>query len=342
MANYIPANLKTAQAKLLGKFQSSELRFRQPATFLEFVRQSPIMFPNYVELRTREDRTVETNYRARTSRSLGTGGRTFNHTGTKGDSAILTPSWTSYDDTFNMSLKQADNSIYSAQEEFQNEIENAIANFAEGLETAAVDYIFNNRSQVNGDTTEGTFDGTDFVYEIDEATKGGRSVQITKSVMDNLAYRQGLVVFCDTIAFNKFEELAAQGAQNSTNYSFQFNGVRFVKSLGLGSLFGGLVSAYSKGAWIVCEEGSLASLPWIPKQNREGVQTKEQEFASVLNPVDGLNYAFHSYSDRADDSSNNGSAQDEVTQYEISIDIALNHAPLTNANETVLQAFALV
>ena len=86
MANYVPANLVKAQAMLLGKFQTSELRFRQPATFLEFVRQSSIMFPNYEELRTREDRVVETNYKARTSRSLGTGGRTFNHTGVKGDS----------------------------------------------------------------------------------------------------------------------------------------------------------------------------------------------------------------------------------------------------------------
>jgi hypothetical protein len=342
MANYVPANLKTAQAKLLGKFQSSELRFRNPATFLEFVRQSAIMFPNYSELRTREDRVVETNFKARTSRALGTGGRTFNHTGVKGDSAILTPSWTSYDDKFNMSLKQADNSIYSAQEQFENEIENVIANFAGGLEDAAVNYAFNNRSQVNGDTTEGTFNGTDFVYEIDEATKGGRAVQITKSVMDNLAYRMGLVVFCDTIAFNKFEELAAQGAQNSTNFSFQFNGVRFVKSLGLGSLFGGLASAYSKGSWVVCEEGSLASLPWIPKQNVEGTSTKEQDYGSILNPIDNLNYAIHSYSQRANDVANNGYTQDEVTQYEISIDIALSHAPLTTANETVLQAFALV
>ena len=153
MANRTTANLVKAQAKLLGKFQSNELRFRTPATFLEFIRQTPIMLPNYEELRKREDRVVETNYNARTSRALGTGGRTHNHTGSKGDTAVLTPSWVTRDDKFNMSLKQADNSIYSMQEQFEAELINVIGNFANGLETLAVNHIFNNRSQVNGDTS---------------------------------------------------------------------------------------------------------------------------------------------------------------------------------------------
>jgi len=342
MSNRTTANLVKAQAKLLGAFQEKELRYRYPVTYLAFKLSGAIMFPNYDELRKREDRTVETNYKTRSSRALG-GARTHNHTGVKGDSAILTPTWTSYKDVFNMSLKQADNSLYSADEQLAAEIQDVVANFAEGMETAATAYIFAGRSGVNVATAEGALDAVDDVWEITETTHGDRAIQITKSVLHANKYNNSnLAVFCDTISYNKFEKDAAQGVSNSTNLSFQFNGVTFIHSVELGALGAGLVSAYAKGFWIVAEMGTFGVLPWIPVQNRMGVETKENKYASLMNPVDGFSYAVHSYETRADDTANNGYAQDVVTQYEISIDQSFNKAPLTTANETVFFAFALV
>jgi hypothetical protein len=65
-------------------------------------------------------------------------------------------------------------------------------------------------------------------------------------------------------------------------------------------------------------------------------------YGSIVNPVDGLSYAVHSYEERADATATNGYTQDVLTQYEISIDVALEHAPLSTANETPLQAFGLI
>lgn len=343
MANRTTANLVKAQAKLLGAFQAQELRYRYPVTYLAFKLSGGIMFPNYDELRKREDRAVETNYKLRASRSLATSGRVHNHTGVKADTGTLTPSWTTYSDKFNMSLKQADTSLYSADEQLAHEIQEVVANFAEGLETVATNYIFSNRSGVNVATAEGAFDATDDVWEITESTHGDRAIQITKSVMHANKYNNSnLVIFCDTISYNKFEKDAAQGASNATNLSFQFNGVTFVHSVELGALGAALVSAYSKGFWIAAEMGTFGVLPWIPVQNRNGVETKENRYSSLMNPVDGFTYAVHEYETRADDSANNGYTQDVVTQYEISIDASFNDAPLSTANETVFHAFALV
>lgn len=342
MANRTTANLVKAQAKILGAFQAQELRYRYPVTYLAFKLSSGIMFPNYNELRKREDRIVETNYKVRASRVLG-GARTHNHTGTKADTATLTPSWTTYSDPFTISLKQADSSLYSLDEQLAQEIQEVVSNFAEGLETVATSYIFTNRSGVNIATAEGNFDAVDDVFQINETTHGDRAIQITKSVMHANKYNNSnLVVFCDTIAYNKFEADAAQGASNSTNLSFQFNGVTFVHSVELGALAGALVGAYAKGFWVVAEMGTFGVLPWIPIQNRIGIETKENSYATLINPVDGFTYAVHSYETRADDSANNGYTQDVVTQYEISIDAAFEKAPLSTANETVFQAFALV
>ena len=345
MADRTTANLVKAQAKLLGAFQEKELRYRYPVTYLAFKLSGAIMFPNYDELRKREDRTVETNYKVRANRALGTGGRIHNHTGVKADTALLTPTWQTYDDAFNMSLKQSDTSLYSAEEQLAQEIQEVVSNFAEGMETAATAYIFAGRSGVNVATAEGTFDtlAGENVFKITESTHGDRAIQITKSVMHANKYNNSnLVVFCDTISYNKFESDAAQGVSNSTNLSFQFNGVTFVHSVELGALGAGLTGAYAKGFWIVAEMGTFGVLPWIPKQNRMGVETKENKYAALMNPIDGFSYAVHSYETRADDTANNGYGQDVVTQYEISIDQSFNKAPLTTANETIFQAFALV
>lgn len=340
MANRTTANLVKAQAKLIAAFQSSELRFRFPATYLALKMNSPIMFPNYEELRKREDRTVETNFALRSKRSLGTA-RTHNHTGSKGDTSTLTPTWGTNADVFNMSLKQADSSLYDAQEQMNLEVQNVISNFMEGYETQATAYLFANRSGVNIATAEGTFDATDDVFEIVEA-KEDRAMQITMIAVDANKYPAGSTIYCDSISYAKFQFQAAQGASNATNLSFQFQGLTFVHSVELGALAAALVSAYAKGFWIVVPTGTVAVLPWIPKQNRIGVETKENSYSSLLNPVDGEVYAVHSYETRADDSANNGYTQDVVTQYQISQDLAFAKAPLSTANETPILAFAIV
>lgn len=342
MANYTTANLVKAQTIMNQMFNKGELRYRMPATFLEFVRNGEIMIPSHKQVRTREDKAVEVNFFARSSRALGTGGRVHNHTGVKGDSSTLTPTWTPYSDKFVYSLKQADKSVYDLQMELANEMGNVVGNFAEGLETSATDYLFNNRSQVNTYTSQGAFDATNHAFEITEASDGDRAVQITKSTMDFNKY-QGIpyIVFCDTVSYDKFEKAANQGAGNSANLSFQYSNVKFVKSIGLDAKAATL--SYTKGMWIAVPEGMIASLDWIPKQNREGVKVEPiSNYSTLINPVDNLMYALHDYKEAYDGTATNGYTQDVKTEVEISIDIALEHAPLTTANETPLQAFALV
>lgn len=343
MPNRTTANLIKAQVKLLGAFQSSELRYRTPATYLALKAMSSIMFPNYEQLRTREDRTIETNFLTRSKRALGTGGRTHNHTGTNGDTAVLTPTWVSYDDKFRMSLKQADTSLYNAQEQMNAELNDVIANFMEGYETIATAYLFNNRSGVNTATYNGSFDATDDVFEILAANET-LAVQTTEIALDANKYPKGATVFCDSISYGKFLFQKNQGGANSTNlaYQFEMNGLTFVHSIGLGALGAGLVSAYSKGFWIVVPNGTVASLPWIPIQNRLGVVTKENEYTNILNPIDGENYAVHSYQTRVDGTATNGYTQDVMTEYQFSQDVSFAKAPLTTATETPILAFAIV
>lgn len=342
MANYTPSNYVKAQARLIQAFQNNELRYRVPATFLEYLKNTQIMIPSYQELRTREDRSVSAYFKNRTSRSLGSA-RTHNHTGTKGDSTELALSWTSYVDEFSISLKQGDNNIFSWEDQFMGEVENVLANFANGLESAAAAHLFASRSGVNVAAVEGSFDGTDDVFHITESTNGERAMQITKAVMDINAYKGSYTIFCDTVSYNKFQYQANQGTANTANLSFQFGGATFVHTPDLNADAAALTTPITKGFWIAVPNGSIAALPWIPKQNRNGVDLGSvANFGTLMNPIDGLDYALHSYFEGSDQSAVNGNAQDVLFQYEVSIDVAFDYAPLTTADETPIQAFGLV
>ena len=342
MANYTLANLVKAQVKLAGDFASNDQRFRVPAVFKLFLKGSDQFFPNYKELKTSDSRTIEANYFKRTAAALATTGMSHDHTGTGGDSGVLTPSWTNYSATFSMTLKQADTSTFSWQEEFNNEIRNKIIDFADGLDAAASTYLFSNRSGASLGAVKSTFDATNDAYEIPVANKD-EAITITKVVADLNKYQGQVVdVVCDSYSYTEFLKQAAQGAQNATNLSFQFLGTTFVHDASLTAKAVALDATYNKGFWLAVPAGHIGALDWIPVQNRSGVQTSVNMYGNIMNPVDGLRYATHTYEARADGTSVNGQKQDVITQTQLFINIALDHAPSSTANETPIMAFAIV
>jgi hypothetical protein len=340
MANLTPTNLKTAQAKLTGKFASNEMRIISANTYLEISKLTQFMMPDYMALRTREDRVVEASLLTRTKRTS-IAGRTSGHIGDRGDSAVITPSWSTSGDVFSMSLKQYDNNTYSMQEGLNNLFENAYINTIESLEDDAQDFIYGDRSGVNVSASGGgTFDATDDVYNF-AAGSVDTVIQKTKTVMEENGYKGAITIFADSIAYDLFSFQSNQGAGNDTNLSFQYEGIKFVRSIGLGVKFDPLVGVYDTGVWIATPNESIGALPWIPKQNREGVVTRLQTYSSGVSPYDGVPYAIHMYETKGDYSANNGMTQDEATQFEISLDNAFVSSPITVADETSLFAFSL-
>ena len=347
MANFATANLTKYQAKITQMFQAGELRFRTPAVFNSLRRQTEIMVPSHNEIKNSAKRTTgEVNFFARTSRSLGNGGEIYNHTGAKGDSAILVPSWTAYDDTFYYSLKQANGSVFGLDEMIMSEMTNVFANFAEGFESASATFIHTNRSGVNTYASQGTFNAANDVFEISANAQnvlstGYRAVQIIKSAMEVNKWKgYQLIAYCDTVMFDKLQALAAQGAANQNNLTFQFSGVEFIKSVEMDAL--AIALGYVDGYCVVAPFGTLATLDWIPEQNRMGVTTSVNKYGTIIDPNTGLSLATHSYEARADLDGVNSEKQDVKVENQVFTYLSFNHAPLTTAAETPLQAFAFV
>jgi hypothetical protein len=333
------SDLTAAQARLIAGFQKGEFRTPNNGTFLQYKRNAEIMTPTFNTLRTREDRVLNVYYINRAKRAVGTG-RSHNHTGVSGTSGVLTPTWTTINDGFSQTLKQADKNVMEKAEMLASEILNVQMNLITDLEQKAVDHLFANRSGVNVATVEGSFNATKDAFEVTESTNGNRFAQIIDSVMMLNDWTGSKIYFCDTVAYNKFLFQAAQGAQNATNLSFQFLGNLYIHSYKL-SVSAATLS-YTKGFVVCVQDGLIAGLDSIPMQNRQGVVTRLQTYTSILNPLDGINYALHMYEQAANGTSVGGYTQDEITQFEVSLDVAFEKAPLSTANETPLQAFALV
>jgi hypothetical protein len=343
MPNYTLANLVKAQIKVAGEFAANDNRYRNPAIFFLFLNSTNGFFPRAAELRTSEKRQVEANYFKRSGASLSTGGRSHNHTGNKGDSGVITIAWQTYSTTFSTSLKQADSSAFSFQEQFNNEIRQKVIDFADGFDAVSSTTLFNARSGVNPAAVKGVFNTTDDVYRITRATFASESITITKVVMDINKYQNTrLAIVCDSFSYTTFLAQAAQGATNATNTSFQFLGTYFVHDASLGAKAVTLNALYNQGFWMAVPENYIGVLDWIPQQNRRTEETSVNMYGNLRNPVDGLLYAAHSYETRADGTATNGETQDVVTQMELSIDLSFNIAPSSVVNETPIQAFAWI
>jgi hypothetical protein len=343
MAYYTLANLVKAQIRLAGEFAANDMRFRSPAVFMYVLGSAKAFFPRIEELRTSEKRTSEANYFKRTAGALTTTGRSHTHTGTQGDSGIMTLSWTTYSTTFSTSLKQSDSSIFSYQEEFNNEVRQKVIDFADGFDSVSSTFLFNNRSGVNTAAVKGSFVSADGVYRITQSAFEADSIMITKVVMDIMKYQKmQLAIVCDSYSYTTFLRQAAQGASNATNQSFQFNGVYFIHDASLTAKAVALNALYVKGFWMAVPENHVGVVDWIPKQNRNPLETSVNMYSNLRNPVDGLLYAAHSYEARADGTALNGEKQDVVTQMELSIDLSFSVAPSSVVNETPIMAFALI
>jgi len=330
MANFSASNLVQAQTILNKKFASPEMRTKPSPALDLLLKNGSNIIANIADLRKRDDRPVTAYMIGRNKRTPGTA-RVYNHTGPSGDSVAVPINFFSDTDSFSISLKQLDNNIFGFNEMLANQFQQAMLNVLEGLETAAIAYLLAQRTQYAPPTLSGaTFNATNDVYEV---ASGSKSVfyQILSSIARQNRYRSRLDVIASSPLAVLAEYSEAQGAGNANNLNFQFQGKNIAESIELND------SNYANGVVLAMPEGTVGAMDWIPKQNREGrgdYNSTLGGYGSMMDPYGmGLTFAVHGYAERADTSARNGgSQQDDLMQFEVSLDMSFNKAPLTGSN----------
>lgn len=365
MANYVASNLVAAQAKFAESFQAPEIRRKQNPALALALKNLTATIPTHTELRKREDRTVNAYLLKKILPGSGTT-RAARPTGTVGDSVQIGLTWQTVTESFSWSFKQGDTNVFSGQEMLQNQLKQACLNLHSRIGTILLNYLYTNRNQImtipyTAATVQGVnANGTpNFAYEVAGSDKNF-FFQKAANVMTQLNYLGGFDVIADPAAFVLAQQLRAQGTQNSANLAFQFDRIS-----NLAMTNEAIDTNYpTNGTALFMPEASYSLLPWIPKQNREGFGDYESyvggwgtfqdpfglsidelqmdatgKMVSVSNP---LTYSLYAYSQASDNGAANGQTQDRVTVFELSLDFAPTLAPLSGANESVVNEFALL
>lgn len=338
MANYAASVLEEAKLILNERFAAPEKRLKTPGVLGAFMKNSELAIPNLGSLRTAAARAEKGYFFNRTKRS-NTTARAHNHTGAVGDSTEVAFSWTTYADKFQTSLKRSENNIFNDAQLLANEIENAFKNIYESADTAALAYLGTNKTLVNVATKNGVFDETTSeAFEI--ATSNiARFIQHAKSMLRQNYHNGGAELILDPVLFLEAEHYLNQAGANATNTAYQLAGINLWEAITLSD------ANFPKGAGYIIPEGTIGVVDWIPSKNRMGwgdYESYNGGYGTIVDPRTGLTMALHGYSQRADTSSAGGEVQDVTTEWEISVDLSFNNAPLTTADETTIFEIGIV
>lgn len=351
--SYVESLNNNAQTKTLQQFARGELEIPNAYTYLNMLNVTKIMDPSHDSIVDRSDRIADSYMFKRNATPIQTSAPSHNHTNGKSTSMSYTPSFNPVKAGFSMHLKQGGNNVFKQTEMLSNEYSQKFIDLLEGQEELALDFLWNNKSQVDtSNYSIGSWNITNSTYEIPLAdiaapnnSNGIAVKQIADSVMIGNNQKGRYYYFCDDTAFDRFTFGKAQGSGNNVNLNIQEGNVTYVRSSNLNSAgrFGS-VATYNNGVFVAAQVGTFGILDWISPQNTEGVSNEASTYATVINPLDKQKYALHYYRARADGTlaGLNGDYQDQITQWELWAEKAFVIAPNSTPNKTSFKAFALV
>ena len=326
MSYYSDTALLNAVAVMTDPANAKEFRQKEYGALQAHLDYANIMVPNTAAIKESENQTDQINYFKRSSQSVGSA-RTVSVTGAYGDTGYLTPSWTTYTREFSISEEQAQGNIETAARIYAHQMKNTMIDLYEAIEDDAVSNLDTNRNTVEGSRSGlSTWHGVpSYTAEISNTNKANYYNYIMTD-LQNDKY-SGILQEVHTGNMNAYiAEYQAQGAGNDTNTAFQFPGFEFYTS---NSITNG--SSYF-GTSYVAEIGSISAIPWIPAKNRRGIPLHgAYDWFSIPDPFGKLgSLAVFRKKDAVDMSSYNGTAQDAVTIYEISVDVTFLAVPLSD------------
>ena len=341
MANFAASVLNTGQGVVTKKFQEPEQRRQLPTIMGLALKNQDFSIPDAAELRTSPLRPVQIYFKKNIAPGSGTT-KSYNHTGTFGDSGYVTVTYISMVETFGIPLKIGANNVFSYQNVFNDAYEMAWKNLRTRHDVAGLAFLYANRCQLSAATmnpqlaTAGLqyWNGSTYSLEIPDASKT-LFLQKVKDAMAARNFREELDVVADIQMSSNFANWMNQGSGNFQNLRWQFDDVNIARS----SMQ--LDSNYSNGSVFAMPKGMLAGLNWNEQLNRTGIPQPDMDAIGMLGTINdpfgsGGVADISMYRVRADTSSNatGGSTQDFVLQTELTLTIGYVTAPLSAAGDS--------
>lgn len=346
MANYSQAVLAKGQAWVSAKNQAPEQRRKMPTVFELALKNQDVSIPNAAALRTSPLRPVDINYYTDITPGAGTTKAAL-HTGTYGDNAKVNLVYVSHVEVFSLPRKMGANSIDTYQQRFNNLYEMKWKNLRTRHDDSALAYLIAQRSQLSKALMDpqiasaGAGNWNEVTYALEVANVDKKLfIQRVKSFMMARKYPGTLDIISDLQVAALVEFFRAQGPSNETNLGFQYSGTNIATTQDQ------ISADYPNGALLALPQGLFAGLNWNERLNREGVDGGRTDSIGILGTIadpfgSGAVADISMYTKRSDTSADtsNGSTQDVVDEYELTLTIAYALPPLSTANDSVVHLF---
>lgn len=319
MTYYSPTVLLAAIAELSDS-SNKDLRAPQYGATEAFNKYKRDLIVNYDEFNNVQNKselqTKQIDYLVRDSQSVGSE-RSATLTGAFGTSLRDSLTFVTYTRQFSISDSVMRNNKIAAQRFMVNQMVNARLDIGASIESAAVTKLDAYKNTVQGSRNLGTWDSSNYVSEIALANKT-EYFNYMATEMRTLDY-SGMLQEVHTANANALINYqTAQGGANSANLQFQYPDFEFGTSNSITNLSDYFCTSY------VMEKGSLGLVDWIPGKNKEGLVSHGLwDFTSMPDPFGIFDrLALATYKTVQDSGTYNGTAQDAVWLYEMSVDVA--------------------
>lgn len=348
MANYASSVLAKGQALITAKNNAPEQRRKMPTVFELAIKNQEYSIPQAQALRTSPLRPVEVYYFKDVAAGSATA-KAYNHTGGIGDSGAATVVYVQTVETMSLSEKIAANQYMSYEQMFNNLYEMKWKNLRTRQDTAALAFLNTYRNQLSSavmtprlaSANPGTWNDTTFALEISNAN-ASQFVNKAKSAMMASLYSGQYDCITDLQLSANFNQYINQGAGNQANLNWMFDNVDFAVTSDQ------IDSNYALGSSYWLPKGLFAGLYWNEQLNKTGLINPDK--GGSIGMIGTINDPFGSgavadismYTQRADTSADtsNGSTQDFVDQWEITLTVGYVLPPLTLANDSVVMEIA--
>ena len=340
MPNFDASALVEGQAEYLDGHLKGEWRMPNSNAF-RTANTGALANPRLADLRTREDRAVNTYFPIRQASTNGTA-RVPLHTGLRGDSDARVISWSTFSETFSISVDQALNNVESWAAQFAATKRGRVFNLINRIDDWYMAQAIAEKTQVNLGGGRGSFNGTTFDYEVPNGDERLFFSNVAAMMEQNDYTGTNITGVVDSAGGVLANDLQNQGGSNDRNTAYQFAGFDGVSVTNKAILD---VPTTYEASGLFFETGLVGVVPWIPQKNRKALNPEKAsssevgDFGSEMLPGLDIPVAISAYAKRADATAENGSGQDIVLQYEMSVDVGFVTAPVSDfrgANDSVI------
>lgn len=345
MADYTSSALLAFQSKINQRYNAAELREQQNPILRKGLGYSDFIIGNVEQVKQSDKRTVYTYYKKKMSAVNGTA-RVANPTGVQADSAQVSLTWSTFSETLGINMQVGMDNVFDTMTLLDHQIMEKQRILRERIGRQIVSTLYSNRTQAAPVTTSIRnmgWNAANFAFE-NTADQVNLFYENAASVMRQNKYYDKLDVIADPITYKQARFSQFQGADNSQNLSYQYQNYNPDGIMEHSSLGNEIATNYTTGVALVLPYAAFAVIPWIPKINRDGYGDYDSYNGGwgVLPDATGvgLTYAVRARATATDTSGNGGTVQDIHIDMELSVDIAINVAPISTANETPVYEFA--